>query len=161
MLGQIARDHHCHDRQHLLEQVGRDAAFLRGIGSDRSAAVFRSENLAKDIIADLNKGKKFNELAKQYSMDAMAQQGGDLGWLGAHQMPEPYAKAVQSLEKGKYTASPIKSDFGWHVIRLEDTRTPQPPAYEDVKDQIKGALQGQMINDYIATLKAKATIQIK
>ena len=86
-----------------------------------------SESKAKDVIAELDKGAKFADLARQRSNDPMAQHGGDLGWLGLGQMPEPYAKAMAALEKGKYTKTPVKTDFGWHVILLEDSRTQQPP----------------------------------
>ena len=99
------------------------------------------EAKAKDLIAQLDKGADFEKLAKENSTDSSAAEGGDLGWFLSAQMVKPFSDAVEQLEQGKYTATPVKSDFGWHVIRLEGTRATTPPAYETVKEQL-----GPMVN---------------
>lgn len=99
------------------------------------------EALAKDLIAQLDKGASFEKLATEKSKDGSATEGGDLGWFNPGQMVKPFSDAVQQLEVGKYTATPVKSEFGWHVIRLEETRPTTPPPFEAVKAQL-----GPMVN---------------
>lgn len=91
------------------------------------------EDAAKSIIAQLRKGAKFEDLAKAQSLDSSKSSGGDLGWFNASGMVKPFADAVAALKKGEVTATPVKTEYGWHVIRLDDTRdTPVPPL-----DQVK------------------------
>lgn len=99
------------------------------------------ENKAKELIVQIDSGASFEKLATENSKDGSATEGGDLGWFMAAQMVKPFADALQQLEVGKYTTSPVKSDFGWHVIKLEETRAATPPAYESVKAQL-----GPMVN---------------
>ena len=99
------------------------------------------EALAKDLIAQLDKGASFEKLATDNSKDGSSTEGGDLGWFNPSQMVKPFSDAVQQLEVGKYTATPVKSEFGWHVIKLEETRATTPPPYDAVKAQI-----GPMVN---------------
>ncbi len=94
------------------------------------------EALAKDLIAQLDKGASFEKLAKDNSKDGSSTEGGDLGWFGPGQMVKPFSDAVQQLEVGKYTATPVKSEFGWHVILLVETRPTTPPPYDAVKAQL-------------------------
>ena len=99
------------------------------------------EAKAKDMIVQLDKGGSFEKLATDNSKDGSATEGGDLGWFSPGQMVKPFSDAVQQLEVGKYTATPVKSEFGWHVIKLEETRPTTPPPYDAVKAQI-----GPMVN---------------
>ncbi|HEX9706299.1 MAG TPA: peptidylprolyl isomerase [Steroidobacteraceae bacterium] len=99
------------------------------------------EALAKDLITQLDKGGSFEKLATDNSKDGSATEGGDLGWFNPGQMVKPFSDAVQQLEVGKYTATPVKSEFGWHVIKLEEKRPTTPPPFESVKAQI-----GPMVN---------------
>ena len=69
--------------------------------------------------------------------------------------------ATAALKKGEYTKSPVKTDFGWHVIKLEDTRDVSPPSFDSVKDQLGNMLQNQMISDYVNQLRDKAKIELK
>jgi peptidyl-prolyl cis-trans isomerase C len=96
---------------------------------------------AKELIAQLDKGASFEQLAKDNSKDGSATEGGDLGWFNPNQMVKPFSDAVQQLEIGKYTATPVKSEFGWHVIKLEEKRPTTPPPFETVKAQL-----GPMVN---------------
>ena len=99
------------------------------------------EAVAKDLIAQLDKGASFEKLAEANSKDGSAADGGDLNWFSPGQMVKPFADAVQQLEVGKYTETPVKTEFGWHVIKLEGTRPTTPPPFDAVKAQL-----GPMVN---------------
>lgn len=119
-----------------------------------------SENEAKAVIEQLKKGARFEELAKKQSKDpGSAAQGGDLDWADADSFVEPFSKAMAGLEKGKFTQAPVQTQFGWHVIRLDDVRTSQPPAFEQVKEQITEGLRRKKLQDFQQQLKAKAKVQ--
>lgn len=120
-----------------------------------------SQAKAEEIIKELNGGAKFADLATKYSTDPGAKNGGDLGWFPAEQMVPPFAAAVRSLQKDEYTKSPVQTNFGWHVILLEDTRDMQAPPYADVKDRIKGALQQKRVGQYLEKLRATAKVEVK
>ncbi len=120
-----------------------------------------SEQEAKDIIALLDAGGDFAELAREKSTGPSGPNGGELGWFGAGQMVKPFADATATLEKGSYTKEPVQTQFGWHVIRLEDTREGTPPPFEDVKERLKIMLANQKLQKHIEEMKASATIDIK
>lgn len=120
-----------------------------------------SEEDAKAIIAKLDKGADFQKLASEHSSDPVAKNGGDLGWFTADQMVKPFAEAVKTMEKGAYTKAPVKTEFGWHVILLEDTRQNPPPPFEQVKEQVRNFMQSQQINDYISKLREQGKIEIR
>ncbi|MGQ0428703.1 MAG: peptidylprolyl isomerase [Gammaproteobacteria bacterium] len=117
------------------------------------------EAKAKDLIVQLDKGTKFEALAKEHSSDGSAAEGGDLGWFTAGQMVKPFSDAVQQLEIGKYTATPVKSDFGWHVIRLEETRPTTPPPYDTVKPQLGPMVKQKRFEAHLKELVEKARIE--
>ena len=118
-----------------------------------------SEAEAKAIIEQLKKGGKFEELAQKSKDPGSAQNGGDLDWNGPDTFVKPFSEAMVRLEKGKYTETPVKSDFGWHVIRLDDVRDVKPPPLEQVGPQIKQELERRRIQKLQTDLKAKARIQ--
>lgn len=117
-----------------------------------------SEDKAKALIEQLNKGADFAELAKKESTGPSGSKGGDLGWFEPQQMVPPFSAAVQKLEKGKITQSPVQTQFGWHVIQLEDTRSQQPPTLEQVRPQLERVLQQQHVSEYLDSLKQAAKI---
>ncbi len=116
------------------------------------------EDTAKDIIKKLQKGDKFETLAKKYSKDPSATNGGDLGWFSPQQMVPPFTDAVVALKNGEYTTAPVKTEFGWHVILREDSREKAPPPFDTVKDQIRTLLQTQKLQEHITDLKNGAQI---
>ncbi|HET8869012.1 MAG TPA: peptidylprolyl isomerase [Aquabacterium sp.] len=121
-----------------------------------------SEDQAKDLIAQLNKGAKFEDLAKKYSKDpGSAENGGDLDWANPDNYVPEFSKAMMQLEKGKYTQEPVKSQFGYHIIELEDVRSVQFPAFEDVKPQIIQHLQQEQLQKFREDLKSKAKTDYK
>jgi peptidyl-prolyl cis-trans isomerase C len=116
---------------------------------------------AEDVIKELDKGKSFPELAKEKSIDPSAKQNsGDLGWFPPQQMVKPFSEAIEKMKKGTYTKTPVQSEFGWHVIKLEDERDVQAPPFEQVKPQVEQILQGKMVSDYVTKLKAQAKVEI-
>jgi len=117
-----------------------------------------SEEQAKDIIGRLGKGEKFAELAKQSKDPGSKDNGGELGWAAPSNYVKPFADAMAKLEKGKHTTAPVKTDFGYHVILLEDTRELKLPTLEEAKPQLTQRLQQQMVEKYLADLRAKAKV---
>ena len=120
----------------------------------------KTEEEAKQLIEELNKGADFVELAKTKSTGPSGPQGGDLGWFTAGQMVVPFSEAAIALEDGKYTVEPVQTQFGWHVILKEGSRTQTPPPFESVKEQIRPALQRQKMQDYLDSLRKQAKIEI-
>ena len=117
------------------------------------------EETAKQIIADLKKGAKFEELAKQSKDTGSAANGGDLDWNVPGTFVKPFAEAMVKLEKGKFTETPVQSQFGWHVIRLDDTREAKAPPLDQVKPQIQQELERRKIQEMQKDLRTKAKIQ--
>jgi peptidyl-prolyl cis-trans isomerase C len=114
---------------------------------------------AEAIIADLKKGKKFEELAKQSKDVGSKDRGGDLDWNSPAGYVKPFADAMVKLEKGKYTEQPVQTQFGWHVILVEDVRQTQFPAFDEVKPQLAQRLQEQAFSKSLADLRAKAKVE--
>ena len=110
-----------------------------------------SEEQAKAIIAELDAGKDFVELAKEKSTGPSGEQGGDLGYFTRGRMVPEFEEAAFALEPGTYTKEPVKTEFGWHVIEVEDKRDAAPPTYEQVADQIQRLM---MQEKYLALLQA-------
>jgi peptidyl-prolyl cis-trans isomerase C len=100
----------------------------------------KTKEEAEAIIKQLDGGAKFEDVAKEKSTDGSAAQGGDLGYFGPGQMVPEFDKAANALQVGQYTKEPVQTQFGFHVIKLEDKRTQQPPAFDQVKDQVKSIL---------------------
>ena len=118
-----------------------------------------SESEAKNIIDQLGKGGKIEDLAKVSKDGGSRDRGGDLGWNAAGTFVKPFADALAKLDKGKFSTQAVQSQFGWHVIFLEDVRNVQFPPYEQVKPQIQNALQEQEVQKVFADLRAKAKIE--
>jgi peptidyl-prolyl cis-trans isomerase C len=115
---------------------------------------------AKAIIADLKKGGKFEDIAKKSSKDpGSGANGGDLDWAAAGSYVKEFSDAMVALEKGKTTETPVKSQFGFHVIRLDDVRAAQLPQFDEVKPQILQQLQQQKLAQFQQDLRAKARIE--
>ncbi|RWX74370.1 peptidylprolyl isomerase [Neorhizobium lilium] len=118
----------------------------------------KTEDEAKAVIADLDKGKDFAEIAKEKSQDSNKDEGGDLGWFGPGRMVPEFEEAAFALDKGQYTKTPVKTQFGYHVIKIEDKRDAAPPPFDQVQDQVK---QLVMRDKYVALIeKAKADQKI-
>jgi peptidyl-prolyl cis-trans isomerase C len=114
---------------------------------------------ADQITADLKKGADFAKLAQQKSKDSSGKEGGDLGWFTLDSMVKPFSDAVAALQPGQLTDQPVQSQFGWHVIKLEDTRAVAPPPFEQVKDQVKMMVERQRVQKYFDELRKDAKIE--
>ncbi len=118
------------------------------------------EDDAKKIIADLGKGGKFEDIAKKQSKDpGSGANGGDLDWASASSYVPEFSQAMVKLNKGQMTQEPVKSQFGWHVIRLDDVREAQLPKMEEVKPQIAQALQQQKLAQFQENLRKSAKVE--
>jgi peptidyl-prolyl cis-trans isomerase C len=119
-----------------------------------------TEDAAKAVLSDLKAGAKFEDLAKAKSKDqGAAQNGGDLGYFGKEEMVPPFAEAAFSLKPGETTTAPVKTQFGWHVIKVEDRRTAQPPAFEQVRDQLKAQMADEAAMNVVKGLREKAQVK--
>lgn len=139
------------------------------VKAERSGNEFKARHIlvateaeAKDIIAKLKKNaKEFEALAKAKSMDPGSKgNGGDLGWFDARAMVPEFGAALQAMSKGKFSEEPVKTQFGYHVIMLEDTRPITPPPFEQVKEQLKQKVQQTSLTKFLDDTKAKAKIEI-
>lgn len=118
-----------------------------------------TEDQAKAIVAKLKSGTKFEELAKQSKDPGSAANGGDLDWATPASFVKPFSDAMVALKKGDVTETPVKTQFGYHVIRLDDIRPAKVPTLEEVKPQITEALQQRKLQAYQEELRKKAKIQ--
>lgn len=116
------------------------------------------EDDAKAIIAKLDKGEKIADLAKQSKDPGSRDNGGDLGWSSPNAYVKPFGEALTKLKKGEYTKAPVKSDFGYHVIQLEDSRPMTPPPFEQIKPQLQQRANQQQVENLVKDLRAKAKI---
>ncbi len=118
------------------------------------------EDEAKDIIKQIDAGGSFEKLAAEKSKDPGSKgRGGDLDWSPASRYVKPFGDALVRLKKGEITKTPVKTDFGWHVIRLDDERVARLPTFEEAKPTLERELQNQMVRKVIADLRAKAKIE--
>lgn len=118
------------------------------------------EEEAKAIIASLKKGGKFEEIAKKQSKDpGSGANGGDLDWAAAASYVPEFSEAMVKLEKGQLTQEPVKTQFGYHVIRVDDVRTAEIPKFEEIKPQIAQQMGQQKLQEYQKGLRDKAKIQ--
>lgn len=111
---------------------------------------------AQDVIRKLDAGADFEELAKEQSTGPSAPKGGDLGWFSPNQMVEPFSNAVTELEDGAYTKEPVQTEFGWHVIKREDSRETQPPALASVRDVVMKSVQQKKFQAHLEQLRREA-----
>jgi peptidyl-prolyl cis-trans isomerase C len=117
------------------------------------------EDDAKDIIAKLKAGQKFEDLAKVSKDPGSKDRGGDLDWNSPAAYVKPFSDALIKLQKGQYTLVPVQTQFGWHVILLEDVRATKFPPFDDVKNELKQRIQQQNVAKYVGDLRAKAKVQ--
>jgi peptidyl-prolyl cis-trans isomerase C len=120
-----------------------------------------SKELAEQLIKKIKGGAKFEDVAKANSIDGSKTQGGDLGWFTLARMVKPFSDAVKGLKKGEMTPEPVQTQFGWHIIQLEDTREVKPPPFEQVKEQLTNRVMQKKLQTYVEELKKTAKIEKK
>ncbi len=119
-----------------------------------------SEAEAKQIIAELNSKKaKFEDLAKKKSKDSSAAKGGLIGWAAPGNLVKEFSDAMVQLKKGEYTKTPVHTQFGWHVIRVDNIRDLKLPPYNEVKDQLRGQMEQEMVKKEITDMRASAKVE--
>lgn len=121
--------------------------------------LLEDEEKARDVIEQLDQGAEFAVLAKEHSVEpGAAESGGDLGWFSPAQMVPAFSGALSGMKPGERSKEPVQTQFGWHVILVEDAREIEPPPFEDVEEQIRRFLTNQRIQAYLNELRAKAEI---
>jgi peptidyl-prolyl cis-trans isomerase C len=147
--------------EEVKKEYDTKVAAEKGVEFKARHILVKTEAEAKKIIADLDKGGDFKKLADKLSLDGKeAQNGGDLGWFLAAQMVAPFSEAVAALENGKYTKTPVQTQFGFHVIMREESRPQVPPALDSVKDQLTPFLQRQKIENMLKGLRTAAKVEV-
>lgn len=122
-----------------------------------SHILLATEDAARQVIAQLKAGANFAQLAKSHSIDSRTRdKGGDLDWVTATE--GPLVAAIKSLKKGEFTQEPVKTEFGYHVLRIADTRELTPPTFDAVKDRLVQLVEQKKFKAYVDTLKAKVKI---
>lgn len=175
--------------QYQLEQLRKDAIIKAAIGKKISAnpitemevkneydtriktanvqeykashILVKTEDEAKAIIKELNGGAAFADVAKAKSTGPSGKNGGDLGWFNPSQMVPQFSQAVVKMKNGEISKDPVKTQFGWHVIKRVDNRKLEPPKFEDVKQQLQQVIQNQRIQAYMQELRKKSKIEVK
>ncbi|MFZ5604432.1 MAG: peptidylprolyl isomerase [Pseudomonadota bacterium] len=125
-----------------------------------SHILLNSRAQAQKIARQLRAGQDFTALADAESEDVMAGPGGDLGWLMLHQMLASFADAVRTLQPGSVTAEPVASEFGWHIIRLENQRELPPPTFEEVQLTLKDEIVQARLQRWMARLRIDADVEL-
>ncbi|WP_307832934.1 peptidylprolyl isomerase [Azospirillum argentinense] len=125
-----------------------------------SHILVEKEDEAKAIIAQLKKGGDFAKLAKEKSKDPVAaEQGGDLGYFTKDTMVEPFADAAFAMKKGEVSKEPVKTQFGWHIIKVEDKRTQPQPSLDEVKPQLEQQLSKDIVTNVVEDLRKVAKVE--
>ena len=137
----------------LIKQAGGNEYHLHHILVD-------NEQQAKDLIAKIKGGAKFEDLAKQFSKDpGSGKNGGDLDWANPKTYVPEFAAAAEKLQKGQMTDTPVHTQFGWHIIRVDDIRAVKPPPLDQVKGQIVQQMQQEKLQAFEQKLRAKAKVE--
>jgi peptidyl-prolyl cis-trans isomerase C len=137
-------------------------AIKAGLGDKEYKArhiLVEKEGEAKDIIDKLKKGEKFEDLAKASKDPGSKDKGGDLGWANKAGYVPAFSAAMVKLDKGRYTETPVQTNFGWHVIQLDDVRELKMPPFDDLKAQIIQRMRQVAVEKQILALRAKAKIE--
>jgi peptidyl-prolyl cis-trans isomerase C len=119
----------------------------------------KTEDEAKKVAEELKSGKDFAEMAKKYSLDRGGEAGGDLGYFTRGQMVKPFEDAAFALEQGK-VSEPIQTEFGWHILKVDDKRKRQPPGFDEVKDQIIASLVQAKLQATVQDLRKNGKVEI-
>ena len=154
-------DEHAPSEEAIQEEYEAVTETMKGKEYKARHILVETEDEAKDIIVKLDEGGDFSDLAKEYSQDTSGAEGGDLGWFTKDLMVKPFGDAVAIQEIGKYSAEPVETQFGWHVILVDEMRDAQPPPLAQLKPQITQLLQSRMVNEYLQNLREKAQVEIK
>lgn len=156
--------------EYFMKSVTVNDAELRKIYDERKASLvskqyrlkhilLKDEDTAKQTLAKISKGESFDKLAKKLSLDdGSKNQGGELGWVDPRALGPAFEHALANMKNGEVASDAIQSQFGWHIILVEDTKTQDAPAFETIKDKIANGVRNEKFQEYLKTLKAQAKI---
>jgi peptidyl-prolyl cis-trans isomerase C len=119
----------------------------------------KTKDAAEKVIKQLGKGADFGKLARESSIAPNAKDGGELGWVNANQLPKPLSDALSKLKAGSYAKEPVMTQFGWHVVELEDSRTAEPPSLDALKPQLTEHLKRQKAMAKLIKLRSNAMVE--
>jgi peptidyl-prolyl cis-trans isomerase C len=136
----------------VKEKAGHEEVHARHV-------LVKTEAEAKSVISELDKGADFGTLAKKYSTDPGAGSGGDLGYFGHDDIVKEFADAAFALPAGRYTKTPVKTEFGWHVIRVEDHRVNTPPSFEEARQELSQLVAHDVVDAKLKELRGAAKIE--
>jgi len=142
----------------LHAQYDQDMAGLDKTEYKGRHILVASKEKAQELIKKIKGGAKFEDVAKAESTDSSKANGGDLGWFTPSRMAKPFGDAVRSMKKGDMTQEPVQTQFGWHIIRIDDTRDATPPPFDQVKQQLNNQIVQKKLLAYVDGLKKTATI---
>lgn len=143
-------------------QEAYDAKYTNAGGETEFNAnhiLVESEDEAKAIIEEINGGADFEEVAKEKSTGPSGPNGGSLGWFGAGMMVPEFENAVMDLEAGAISAEPVQTQFGWHVIKLNETREKEAPSLDEVREELTAEIQAAAVEEQVAALTDKADVE--
>ena len=163
VLQQAVSDRYLKDRkpteQELRAEYETQIADMPRLEYHARHILVATEPFAQKIVARLDKGEKFDALAKQESMDSSKGNGGDLGWFTPDRMVPQFSGALMALKPGEYTHKPIQTQYGWHVIQLLDTRELTPPPFDQVRQRLEQVVQNKKFRGYSDELMHAAKIE--
>jgi len=163
VLEQAVQDRYLKDRkpseQELRAEYETQLAAMPKTEYHARHILVATEPFAQKIVERLEKGEKFDALAKEESMDSSKSSGGDLGWFTPNRMVPEFAGAVVALKPGEYTHKPVHTQFGWHVIQLMETREVTPPPFDQVSQRLEQVVQAKKFRQYTDELMHNAKVE--
>lgn len=164
ILSQLVLDHflssHPPVADELLKEYGLQIQGINGTEYRVRHILLTTQDAAKDIIARIGKGEKFDVLARRYSLDSASKaSGGELGWSDLEEMSKPLSDAVRGLKAGEISPIPIHTFLGWHIVELEESRSIPPPSFESLRERLIQIVQAKKIQQHLTDLKKSAKIE--
>lgn len=147
--------------QELRAEYETQVRAMPGLEYHARHILVATEPFAQSLIDKIKAGGNFEDIARKESMDNSKERGGDLGWFSPARMVPEFSKAVGELKKGQITEKPVKTEFGYHIIKLEDTRPVSPPDFDQVKDRLAPMVQQKKVQAYVEELKKGMKIEKK
>ncbi|HUO20392.1 MAG TPA: peptidylprolyl isomerase [Steroidobacteraceae bacterium] len=162
LLGQALGEHYLKDKKPTDAEVHAEyEAYVAAAPKMEYHArhiLVATEPFADKLVQRLERGEKFEDLAKVESMDPSKANGGDLGWIRPEQVPPEFMKAVAALKPGEYSKTPVHTPFGWHIVQLVETRPLAPQSFDDRKQRLESELERKKFKDYVDELMRTARI---
>ncbi len=163
ILSAMMMRHHLSQNEATEEMIKQEYDdFVKNTNFDEynvSYIMVKTKEEAEDIVAKLDKGANFAEMAKKKSLDPNGKKGGSLGWVTPSRLPPPFAKMLSTIKKGEQGS--MSGPNGWHIFRMDDIRTKEPPSFEDSKQAMASNIQKRNLQQFIEKLKAAANIEVK